>query len=314
MYLKFIALLHLRICQIWRLIRSVGAGLLLVFLVISTGIIFPLVDNILKLPQSMSVAGAILILGMADYSRKDKIFLRPIFQSRRILTLYIFIEYSLLTSPLWIFQCIQGNLYGILILLSCAVAGWLSPMYFQPLKATSKKSIPFISLEYFEAKFHLEKHPIFWVFFWLLSLSGILHIGFYLAWVFVLILSLPEMFRPFEAREMIHWHNRYVLKKIIRYLLFFTIATIIPITLTFIMHPEMYALLIYSYLSLITGVALNLVIKYSTYTPVFHAGYMTNVTGILSFILLIPGGILITLGFIIWKYFHAEKNIKHIYA
>ncbi|MBL0098987.1 MAG: hypothetical protein IPP49_02180 [Saprospiraceae bacterium] len=88
----------------------------------------------------------------------------------------------------------------------------------------------------------------------------------------------------------------------------------IPFLLGTIFHGEMTALLLYGVLCLYAAIALNIALKYHQYTPLYPNGRSQNISGILTMLMLLPGGVIITFSYAIWKYFSAEQNLKSLYA
>lgn len=72
-------------------------------------------------------------------------------------------------------------------------------------------------------------------------------------------------------------------------------------------HPQNYLIVLYTIICIFSALVLNIVLKYASYTPIYHASGISNISGILTLIMLIPGGVLITIGYSIWKYIIAEK-------
>jgi hypothetical protein len=314
MHRKYISLLLLRLYQSWRMLRSVGWGLLAVFLVISIGISFPLVNNILKASYRLSIPGTMVVIILLDLYRKDKSFLKAVFHDKNTLTAYLGIEYTIIAMPVWLYQMFDHFFIGIIIIILCFMVAWLSGYIRPPERTTQKKSLHFIPLSYFELKFFIERNPYGWLLFWLMGVSAVVHIGLYIFWMIILLMSIPELFRYYESRDMLHWKRGFVFEKIKKYSIIFFMIALVPSITAVGFHPEMYMVVIYLNLCLISALVLNIAMKYAGYTPVFHAASISNITGMLTLIMLFPGGVIITIGYSIWKYMGAEKNLKTLYA
>ena len=314
MHRKYTSLLLLRLYQSWRMLRSVGWGLLAVFLVISVGISFPLLNNILKASHILSIPGTLMVILLLDFFRKDKLFLKAVFHDKNKLTSYLGIEYTIITMPVWLYQMFNHFFMGIIIIVLCFMVAWIS-RYIKPQERTTiKKTLHFIPLSYFELKFFIERNPFGWFLFWLMGVTTVIHIGLYIFWMIILLLSIPELFRYYESRDMLHWRRGFVFEKIKKYSIIFFLIALVPSITAVAFHPEMYMVVLYFNLCLISALVLNIVMKYAGYTPVFHAAAVSNINGMLTLIMLFPGGVIITIGYSIWKYIEAEKNLKSLYA
>lgn len=311
---KIIALLRLRLWQIWRTLRSVGWGLLTIFLLISIGFVFPFLHSVLNFPHLVTIPATLFLMVIFDFYRKDKLFLRSVFKDHISLSCYFSIEYIILTLPVWLYQFFNHPLTGCSILMISILTGFLSPVQIAREQTTSKKTIKFAPLTYFELKFFIERNSLIWFLFWAAGFSSIIHIGFYITWVFILLMTLPEIFRYYESRDMLHWKNGFVFDKIKKYTFIFMLI-ILPQSLSSIYtHPQNYLIVLYTIICIFSALVLNIVLKYASYTPIYHASGISNISGILTLIMLIPGGVLITIGYSIWKYIIAEKNIRLLYA
>jgi len=311
---KFTSLIRLRLYQTWRMLLSVGWGLLALFLIISVGIFFPLLNNILKASHLLSVPGCLIIIIVLDVYRKDKLFLRTVFKGYKTLSMYLAVEYTVITLPVWLFQVFNNFVTAFIILISCWLMAWLSRYIVTRQHTSTKKTLNFIHLSFFELKFFIERNPIGCFVFWLLGVSCIIHIGLYIFWMFILFMSIPEIFRHYESRDMLHWKNDFLFEKIKKYILIFGLITLLSSILSIAFHPDMFLVVLYLNICLFSAIILNIVMKYAGYTPVFHASAVSNISGILTLIMLFPGGVIITIGYSIWKYFIAEKNLKTLYA
>lgn len=311
---KFTYLLRLRFYQIRRMLQSVGWVLLSVFLVISVGISFPLLNNILEASHWWSFPGCLIIIIVLDVYRKDKLFLRTIFRDHKTLLVYLAVEYTLVTMPIWLYQLFNNLETAFIVLMSCWLVAWLSRYFTNREHTSTKKTLKFIPISLFELKFFIERNPISWSLFWLTGVTSMIHIGIYIFWMFILLMSIPELFRYYESRDMLHWKNGFVFDKIRKYTTVFFLITLVHTLTAFFFHTDMYLVVLYLNLCLFSVIILNIVMKYAGYSPLFHAGAVSNINGILTIIMLFPGGVIITIGYSMWKYFEAEKNLKTFYA
>ena len=308
-------LLLLRLRQIWRILSSIGGVLLIVFIIVSAGIFFHLSATILSLPAWTTWIGVLLLCLFLDLARKDKPFLKTIFSKQSSISMYVATEYIIIALPFIVFHLYFGQ-YQVALwtILACMFLGWLSPHIVLKAFSANKKSVSFLPLHLFELKFMVEKSPVLWMLFWCTGLLTIIHPGFFIFWLFLLALALPEMFGPFESKDMLHWKTHFVRSKIFSFIKFFSGIIAIPFLLGTIFHGEMTALLLYGVLCLYAAIALNIALKYHQYTPLYPNGRSQNISGILTMLMLLPGGVIITFSYAIWKYFSAEQNLKSLYA
>ena len=138
---KFTSLLRLRLSQIRRMLQSVGWVLLSVFLVISVGISFPLLNNILKASHWWSFPGGLIIIIVLDVYRKDKLFLRTIFRDHKTLLVYLAVEYTLVTMPIWLYQLFNNLDTAFIVLMSCWLMAWMSRYFTNREHTSTKKNI-----------------------------------------------------------------------------------------------------------------------------------------------------------------------------
>ena len=312
---KMLLLLRLRIFQLLRMMKTVGTFLFVVFLFVSIGILFPLLDNLLSLSSGYSTLFCLALIALIDYSREDKVFLKSVFLSLKYYRFYIMLEYFLISVPVSFYQVIIGQLYNALsIFAACLMIGMASPMITPKQVSNGKKTISFIPVQYFEFKFFIEASGLLWTIFWLAGLASCLHVGIYILWIFVILIIMPEMFKHFESRDMLKWKDNFVSFKFLNYSLFFLKVIAFQTILVTIFHFEYLWLILYFIFSLLVALFMNISIKYEGFTPVFPTGYGQNIVSILTILMILPGGVLIALFYGVWKYFRAESNLKSLYA
>ncbi|MEY3422747.1 MAG: hypothetical protein RIR48_3076 [Bacteroidota bacterium] len=312
---KLLSLLTFRFRQCIRQLKTVGWGLGLVFIFAAAGLVFSMLKFIISIESAYSIAFSGVILLSVDYYRKDKMFLFSIFRNKINLILYLAMEYLLLVFPIAVFQIIlQNYVYGAAVILTAILMALISPEILIKDTTVKKSSMDFLSTEYFELKFSLERFKGFWIVFWFFGFLGFFHIAFYVVWIFFIIISMGESFKYYESREMVHWEDRFVFKKFRRYSLLMFQLICLQTMVTLMMHLDYYHFILYMFVCAYVALLLNISVKYSLYNPVNRFHYGQNSVAIFTIISLLPGGIIISLIYSILKYFKAEGNLKYYYA
>ncbi len=312
---QIISLIILRIRQVGRISKTVGWGLGLIFLFVCTGIFFPALDRVLSGEAWYSILFCAIGVILLDYHRKDKLFLMSVFSKRNHHLCFLTIEYVLLLLPVIIFQlCMSQFIVATLLILVCFIVSIISPLIRSKEGTSVKSTLNVIHLKYFEFKFFIETSVYFWILFWFLGFISYLHIGFYIFWIFIILMILPEIFRYYETRDMVHWKEKFVIKKVLSYTGLFLLIVALPSVIALIFHEDMFGVILYCIFCLMTSIFMNISIKYSGITPLHTSGYGQNTSGLLTMLMIIPGGVLIVFAFGMFKYFKAEANVNLLYA
>lgn len=308
-------LLILRLNQILRVMKTVGWGLGLVFLFVSIGILFPALDRMLSFESIYSVFFCGLLVITLDFFRKDKLFLISIFPHRWHLQFYLTVENILLTFPVIVFQCLIGQYTNFLLILTiCIFSSIISPMIMAHVTGVSKMNMPLIPVKYFEFKFYVEASGYLWPLVWFAGFISYFHIGFYIFWNFIILMTLPEMFRQYESRDMLHWQTDFLRNKMLSYIVLFLLIVALPSMISLVFHFDMFWIILYCIICLLTALFMNISIKYAGYTPMYSSGMGQNTSGMLTMVMLIPGGVLIAIIYSMIKYFRAKSNLQSLYA
>jgi hypothetical protein len=311
---KTLSLLQLRVLQSIRVIKTVGFGLAIVFLFVSIGIVFPLLKTVMAFPARYSVIFCFLVLAVIDYLRKDKLFLKTIFPTHTAISLYVAMEYFILMLPLASFQAILGHFSYVCSFVGLIIfTALVSPLYYVDAGTARKRTLKYLPLKYFELKFFVEASLPVWITFWLVGLLSFIHPGVFIAWLLLLLMTLPEIFKWYEGREMLHWKRSFVLSKTLSYMGLFLCIVLLQTIAAWVFHPDAFYIFLYGLFCLMVAIFLNISIKYSGYSPSLPAGNSQNISSILTMLMLLPGSALVALMFALWKYFNAESNLKNIY-
>lgn len=315
MLTKVRALFHLRILQIKRILDAVGYLLLAVFAVSFVGIFAIALSNILSINKWGLIPTCFLLLVFVDFYRKDKDFLKTIFYGTKKMMLFLSIEYTVILFPFIVFHLIrQHYILSLSVVAIALTVATLSTFIIKPAKISIKKEISWIPIKYFELKFAAESAPFSYLIIWLAGLFSFLHIGFFLFWIFLILNVIPQIFSAFESREMLHWIPKFVAHKFMSYSLIFFIIISIPTLIAVIYHSEKIGIIIYALVCVFVSILLALVIKYESCTPVMFSTHVSSISSFLILLMILPGGVIITLSYALQKYFKAEKNIKSLYA
>lgn len=309
------SLLLLRIRQGYRYLSEIGFGIILVAIFVLTGIIFNVLETSLNTSPVWAILLSFIALISVEIKRKDTFFLKSIFDSKSELTWYKFIENVMIVFPILIFQSIFLNWEIILcIILVCLTSAILPFHLLKSHSAERKRNVSFIPLTLFEIKFYCEKN--FWqlIFIWLLMVLGSLHMSLWIMAVAILCVVPLDVYTPIESREMVNYKPLFVFKKITLAVKFFLAFVAFPTILTLIFTQLNILVLVYGIFALIMSVILSVTKKYSDYYGVNEFVPSSTSTMILIFLMLAPGGILITLTASIYNYFKAEKHMKNNYA
>jgi hypothetical protein len=312
---KILYILRLRAKQLFRILQDIGWILFAVFLLVSFGMFFSVGASLMKIDSWYAVPGWFTLLLLIDYGRKDKAFLVSIFQDQKSLWLHYLTEYTLMSLPILIFHSFLQNWVILWLLLIVVLLISLISLYLKKPETTfSKLSLAFIPIRFFEFKFFVESFWFSFLFLGLIGISGLLHYALFLIFIFIVVLMAPTMLTHFEAREMIVYHPFFIWKKVLNFALPMTLYVTIPLIITLLYHADMAGVVLYGVACLLVSCFLSVVLKYGVYTPVRSKFEMSNVASVLLLFMLLPGGILITLFYTLFKYNTASKNLKSLYA
>lgn len=309
------SLLLLRTKQGYRYLNEIGFGIILLALFILTGIILSALQNILTAPAIGALFIVIILLLSVEIKREDGAFLTSIFDSKTEVFRYKFIENIMIASPVIIFQGFFLRWY--IIIYTIAICGLITLLSFylsRPKQKERKTSLSRIPLSLFEIKFYFEKNMWFIGFSWLLLSLGAFHISLWILGIFLLCTIPLDIYTPLESREMVAYRPYYIWHKMSKGIGFFLLFILLPSLITLLFSVENYLILIYGILALILSTTLAICKKYASYYGVNKKVHATTSTMILVFLMLAPGGILITFSACIYYYFRAEKHMKKIYA
>jgi hypothetical protein len=312
---KTFALLKLRLSQGYRMLDSVGWLLVFIFLFTIIGVGLQFLQTLVNLQAFMSLVLSFLLLIFLDYARPDKSFLSSIFQSYLSLVSYLWVEYVLILLPIIFYQYWIGNYFvGFGLVLVAILVAALSPLHLRSEFTHVKRMIKWIPIHNFEIRFFAEKLGVLTFVFIILGFLSFIHIGVFVVWIVLFCLTMPEVFRWHESREMVHYRANFVWKKVQSYMLTVVKLVLIPSLIVMILFPEMWYFSIYLIICLFTTIFLSISFKYAMFTTVFDSSAASNVVLLLLLLMFLPGGVLITLIYAIIQYIKAEKNMKLLYA
>ena len=306
-------LLSLRLRQALRLINETGIGISILALFLLMGSILSLIEKMLMMDQVFSLVFVALIILAIDKIRNDKIFLSQILGGKTGMGTYLSTEYLLFLSPLVIYKLITGNLLIVVGIIATIVAfSFTTTLLTKPTNQGHKRSMTWIPLKYYELKFFVEKKRVAFIAIIILLFLGVIHISLWILGIFILIGSIMEIFAAQEPIEMIDWRTGFVASKIFAYSQIMLPPLIISSLLTFYMSDLSIWVYVYGISVIITALALAISNKYSEYYGLTDRIKSTLPITIIAFLMLIPGFIIVTIGYTILKYRKAESQMKKI--
>ncbi|MFT4536606.1 MAG: hypothetical protein ACJA1A_003230 [Saprospiraceae bacterium] len=310
---QIINLLILRLTQSVRLIKETGIGITLLALFLLTGGILGAIEKLLEVDQLHSLVAVLLIILTVDRIRNDKNFLNQILGGEQKMGLYLSAEYLLFFSPLILYKLISGQyLITIGVIVTTILLSFLTTLLTKPINQGYKRSFKPIPLKYFELKFFVEKQRISFFLIVLLLILGVIHISLWILGIFVLMSFIMEMFAAQEPMEMIRWRSGFVSYKIIGYFKVALPLLIVSSLLTYLRSDLSILVFVYGICVILTAIALAIANKYSEYYGLTDRVKSTLPMTIIAFFMLIPGFIIVTIGYTIIKYRKAESQMKHI--
>lgn len=305
----------MRAKQSYRYLDGIGFLLISFAIFILAGFLLSTLQTILQAPKEGAFVLVALLLFTIEIKRKDLYFLKSIFATKNQLLLYKFAENLFIICPILLFQTYFGHLQMVASLI--AVNALLS-LLFLGLKwqqdSSNKSSFKWIPLHLFEVKFYIEKQPWSFALIWVLLALGSVHISLWILGIFFLIMMPIDIYKQQEPREMINYSKHFVLKKIIRCIKFFLLFISIPTLITLVFLSGNILIPIYGVIALLLAIILAISKKYNTYYGVNEYNNSTTATMILTFLMVAPGGILITITAAGYYYLKAEKHMKNQYA
>ena len=307
-------IIQLRFLQSIRLIRETGL-ILLIALLVSMGFLFQLIDAIRTLNWIYIAGFGIISITTLHFNRKDLRFLAKIASQTIQVRLVLLMEYLLLLSPVILLFLLAGPQQNGFVLCFCPLIAFILPTRsFHLLERKRKKSVSWIPLPLFELKMHIEKNKVAYALLYGLSLLSPLHIGFLIVGIFFLSTLLLTAFSFYEPKELLRWEPHFLRKKLWQNLLFFGKAMIPIFILATVFHYPQWPLLIYLLLIPLLTITFGLLYKYARLTPLFYQPPNSTILSLFLILLLLPGGILIHLGYSLFLVRRAQKNLRHYYA
>lgn len=312
---KILYILRLRAKQLYRILQDIGWVLLAVFLLVSFGMFFSAGASLMKIDSWYAIPGWFILLLSIDYSRKDKAFLVSIFQDTKSLWLHYLTEYTLMSLPILVFQSfLQNWLVLLLLIIVILLISWLALHLIRAETTFSKLSLSFIPIRFFEFKFFVESNGFAFLMLWFVGMCGIFHYAFLLIFLFIVVFILPSMLVHFEPREMIKYHHLFIWKKVLNIALPTFAYISLPVIFTLWFQADMAGVVLYGVACVLVSYFMALVLKYGAYSPARPKYEMSNIAAVLLLLVVLPGGILITLFYTLLKYNSAHKNLKSLYA
>lgn len=306
-------LLALRLRQCYRILSEIGFLLAIVAVFAIAGAGLQALENAFSMDALISIPACVLIVLSIDLYRQDKSFLMTIFNTRTKLSTYLSIEYTLLTLPITIYQIInQEYIIAFLILILIQIYSLVSTYLVKAPLSGYKKPILYIPTSIFELKFFIEKQKIACFVVLTLLFLGSIHISLWVLGIALLMGMIPEIFAYKEPIEMTKFQDGFINKKIGSYLLIFTSILFIPTFLTWLTSGMSIWIFLYGIVAILVALTISISIKYEHYYGLRSKVPSKTSTSIIIFLMLLPGFIIVTLGYAIMKYIKANKQIKNL--
>ncbi|MFT6336536.1 MAG: hypothetical protein ACI86M_001897 [Saprospiraceae bacterium] len=306
-------LLNLRITQAWRFLKETGIGISILALFLLTGGILGTIEKMLDIDQIYSLVAVVFIILTIDKFRTDTNFLNQVFGGKQQMGIYLSAEYLLFFSPLIVYKLISGQYLITLGILGITVLfSFITTLLSKTTNQGYKKSLKFIPLEYFELKFFVEKQKISFIVIISLLFLGVIHISLWILSIVLLMSFMMEMFTAQEPMEMIKWKPKFVFYKIIGYFKIALPVLIVSSLLTYLRSDLSFWVFVYGICVILAAIALAISNKYSEYYGLSDKMKSNLPMTIIAFFMLIPGFIIVTIGYTILKYNKAESQMKHL--
>lgn len=312
---QIISLLSLRAKQAYRYLHEIGFGIIAIAIFILTGIILSALQSILLMPASGAVLMALVLLLSIELKRKDTYFLKSIFQTDFKLFQFKFIENIFISLPIILFQGIFQQWSIILFIIGISgIVAILSFYLTHSKKDGSKISLQKIPLSLFEVRFYFEQKLWSILLIWILLCLGGFHISLWILGIIFLSALSIDIFTLLEPGEMVQYQHQFVFHKILRNVGFFLFSIAGPTLITLLLNPSSILIIIYGLAAISLSIVLSISKKYVSFYGVLENASSTKTATIIITLMLIPGGILITLAACFYYYFKAEKHMQNIYA
>jgi len=114
--------------------------------------------------------------------------------------------------------------------------------------------------------------------------------------------------------EMLNWESGFLEKKFKSNLIFTLPFVLLFGIIALVFHPEMKYITLYIFCCFIIVLWLSINFKYAKYNPFFPELPTSHIMGMMTLLIVFPGGILITLGYGIWQYFGARRNLRGLFS
>ena len=308
-------ILKIRFLQLYRIIVHTGIGWILLAIFLLFGMLATMATTLLSWNWDANlIIGVLLILSTHLY-RKDLQFLRSIcksdFEYKTVLTF----EYWLLLSPLiFLFGLNQKWESAVATIAAAPLVAIVANVLPKISKSRFKAAFPFFPIQAFELKTKFQRFWPFWLVVYIASFLSFIHIAFFIVSCFLFSLLMLESFKFFEPPEMVRWKDKFVWSKFRYNFLVITSVLLIPIIISLVFNPALIWLTIYTSILVFGSLFLAISFKYASYTPLYPEMPTSNIPVILFLLSILPGFILILIGYSFIQYLKAEKNMQYYYA
>lgn len=305
------AYLAFRLKQVFRQLRSIGIGYLILLILLTLGITTSLLLQAQKMSPLESALLSFILAGSAHISRKDRKFISKLGHQWG----YFMIDYALLLVPLSLLIFFLNSLPVAL----SSLAGLLTA--FLPLPTYSKKSTPAkldfilnkIPISFFEWRMVIRSGGIFSVIIYLIMLGVSWSIPGFCLSIFFCFIIIPVAYEYLEPKEFIKKADGFIRRKIMQHSAAFQLG-LLPLYLMFLIcNSENWYFAPVAFVLSECLLIMSIITKYKRYTPRRERVYLTNVIGAYILLLLLPGFVIAFIPLIMIHGRQAQKKISYYY-
>lgn len=260
-------LLILKWKQMYRIIKMIPFIYYAPVLILLVWLVYIVLDQLAKYPNNIFVIIIYaVILFICHRRRKDKEFLKTLYQNFRLLC---FIEYSVLSIPLFILTAIAGNVIFIPVIIVSIIAVVLSPQIPPVSIANIRYDILFgNSYEWISG---CRRSTLYLLFFYCLY-AAILFVSHWAILAYLLVLFLcTDFYREGEPVTFLLLPGKtaasYIKWKIKAAILNFHILSLPFYLLAILLHPDVWWLLVLLSVCAATCLVFCISVKYAYYIP-----------------------------------------------
>lgn len=307
-------LILLRFNQLVRLIRHTGVSIVLVLLLATVGFILNTLQFLSTITPSLFFIGALILLFLIHMKRNDLHFLQSIAKTHFTYRLCLFVEYLLVLIPFALFFLLFKKWELMIPVMVAPVIVALLPSIILIKKSDTKFVLPFLPAACFELKTHMEKNIVGYGLIGLIGLGSIFHISLFILFSLLLGANIFSAFQKLEPKELIVATNSFLAEKIKQNVRLVLLISFPIFSIALLFQAPLFYVVIYFYLTIFLAITFGILYKYAFANPIYPF-YQSSMAQSLFFILpYLPGLIIANIGYQIYLWYKASKNLKQYYA